>query len=243
MKSEIIKRDLGYFENDENDEMRVYILNQNAYHLRQNGRPVSVYFGELIEIFHELDHYDKIAMVCDKDLKIYLESKERQRVYLFLGGLDYEYEQVRGEVLRKDPPLGLQAAYAYIRRESDRKEAMKPEEDKTKAMVARNRTLQGCSSSFTKTGSSTRFGSSSGDRSSRYLGKCEHCGKLGHSKQRCYELIGYPEGWDKCRDSRFNKNRAFVVGSKDDPERVAKTVTTLVSIAGYSDSEDDWLWH
>ncbi|KAH1046556.1 hypothetical protein J1N35_037340 [Gossypium stocksii] len=23
-----------------------------------------------------------------------------------------------------------------------------------------------------------------------------HCGEEGHSKQRCYEIIGYPEWWD-----------------------------------------------
>jgi len=45
---------------------------------------------------------------------------------LFLGGLDDEYDQVRGEILRKDA-LGLQATYAYVCREADRKEAMKME--------------------------------------------------------------------------------------------------------------------
>ena len=25
---------------------------------------------------------------------------------------------------------------------------------------------------------------------------CSHCGEMGHSKQRCYEFIGYPEWWD-----------------------------------------------
>ncbi|KAK4270129.1 hypothetical protein QN277_023208 [Acacia crassicarpa] len=25
---------------------------------------------------------------------------------------------------------------------------------------------------------------------------CSHCGDSGHSKARCYEIIGYPEWWD-----------------------------------------------
>ncbi|KAJ1424647.1 Zinc finger, CCHC-type superfamily [Sesbania bispinosa] len=26
--------------------------------------------------------------------------------------------------------------------------------------------------------------------------KCEHCGKIGHEKSRCFELVGYPSNWD-----------------------------------------------
>ena len=41
-----------------------------------------------------------------------------------------------------------------------------------------------------------------GDKSSY---KCTHCDQIGHTKSRCYELVGYPEWWDHSRDSR-NKN-------------------------------------
>ncbi|KAI5315855.1 hypothetical protein L3X38_045031 [Prunus dulcis] len=129
----------AYF--DENDEARIYSLNQKASRLRQNGRPLATYFGELTEIFQELDHFNKVSMECENDIKVFQKSTERQRVYVFLGGLDDRFDQVRGEVLRKDPPLGLQASYAYVRREADRKEAMKTEVDKSEpaAMAAKAR--------------------------------------------------------------------------------------------------------
>ncbi|KAI5330993.1 hypothetical protein L3X38_021119 [Prunus dulcis] len=153
MKPEIMKRYIrlstskeiwdslktAYF--DENDEARIYSLNQKASRLRQNGRPLATYFGELTEIFQELDHFNKVSMECENDIKVFQKSTERQRVYVFLGGLDDGFDQVRGEVLRKDPPLGLQASYAYVRREADRKEAMKTEVDKSEpaAMAAKAR--------------------------------------------------------------------------------------------------------
>jgi hypothetical protein len=31
---------------------------------------------------------------------------------------------------------------------------------------------------------------------------CGHCGESGHSKQRCYEIIGYPEWWDFSKKPR-----------------------------------------
>ncbi|KAB5534561.1 hypothetical protein DKX38_017647 [Salix brachista] len=72
------------------------------------------FFEELYEIFQELDHYNTIAMICEKDVKIYQELQEQHRVYIFLGGLDDEFEQIHGEILCKDPLLGLQTSSAYV---------------------------------------------------------------------------------------------------------------------------------
>ena len=41
----------------------------------------------------------------------------RLRVHIFLSGLDLEFDQVRGEILRKDPKLDLESSYTYVRRE------------------------------------------------------------------------------------------------------------------------------
>ncbi|XP_038678366.1 uncharacterized protein LOC120006034 [Tripterygium wilfordii] len=217
---------------DDKNEVRVYTLNQRAARIRQNGRQISVYFGELFEIFQELDHHSRVVMSCAKDIKIYQDFKERQRVYIFLGGLDDEFEQVRGEILRKEPPLDLQASYTYVRREFDRKEAMKGEGENIGAMLARNNPSRN---------------RPIGDRFSR--NKCAHCGRPGHSKQKCYELIGYPEGWDKTRDSRYNKQRASIAVTKastdshEEPDIVLDQATALATATHHEDPENDWLWH
>ncbi|KAJ8638986.1 hypothetical protein MRB53_015680 [Persea americana] len=183
---------------DEQNEVRVYTLSQKVSRLCQNGRP---------------------------------ESLEWQRVYLFLGGLDDEFKQVRREVLRKEPPLGLQGSYVFIRRESDRKEAMKQEGEKAKAMVVRNRSSHNRSGPLGSTSRPSTMNSSSHrpnvgstharpeiDRSKLV---CIHCGLGGHSKARCFELIRYPEEWDKTRDPRYNKQRATIADTKDEPDLVA----------------------
>ncbi|XVF37530.1 hypothetical protein REPUB_Repub20aG0016600 [Reevesia pubescens] len=45
------------------------------------------------------------------------------------------------------------------------------------------------------------------NRSKQSTGKssnhvCSHCGESGHTKQRCYEIIGYPEWWDFSKKPR-----------------------------------------
>ncbi|KAJ0083936.1 hypothetical protein Patl1_30419 [Pistacia atlantica] len=41
---------------DGSDELLVFFLHQKAFIAKQNGRSLSVYYGELIEIFQELNH-------------------------------------------------------------------------------------------------------------------------------------------------------------------------------------------
>ncbi|KAG6744070.1 hypothetical protein POTOM_052779 [Populus tomentosa] len=152
----------AYF--DENGEARIYLLNQKALPLRQNSRPLATYFGELTEIFQELDHFNRVSMECENDIKIFQKSTERQRVYIFLAGLD------------------------------DRKEAMKMEVDKSEsaAMAAKTRgSSPGLNreGSQNRPGQ-TQPSQPSWDRPQ---GKCPHCGLPGHSKSCCFELIGYPE--------------------------------------------------
>ena len=38
--------------------------------------------------------------------------------HIFLNELDAEFDQVRGEILRKDPKLDLESTYIYVRREA-----------------------------------------------------------------------------------------------------------------------------
>ena len=49
------------------------------------------------------------------DIITYRKSIKRQRVHIFLVGLDGDFEQVRGEILRKNPVPDLEECYALIR--------------------------------------------------------------------------------------------------------------------------------
>ena len=126
------------------DELQVFTLNQRAIFAKQNGRPLSIYYGELTEILSELDHRDKVVMVDETDIASYQKLLQRQRVHIFLTGLEGDFEQVRGEILRKDPIPELEECYALVRREDVRRRVMNEqlENSEASAMVTRNRSNQ-----------------------------------------------------------------------------------------------------
>ncbi|XP_074352811.1 uncharacterized protein LOC141691962 [Apium graveolens] len=132
------------------DELQVFTLNQRAFSAKQNGRSLSIYYGELTEIFGELDHRDKVVMVNEKDIASYQKSLQRQRVHIFLAGLDDNFEQVRGEILRKDPIPDLEECYALVRREDVQRGVMNGQLENTEAsaMVIQNRSNQNWSSQY-----------------------------------------------------------------------------------------------
>ncbi|XP_068666655.1 uncharacterized protein [Aristolochia californica] len=124
---------------DGSDESQLFSLNQRVFSTKQTGRPLSMYYGDLVEKFQELDHRDRTIMKDPDDVIAYRKSIERLRVHIFLNGLDAEFEQVRGEILRKDPILDLEEVYAYVCRDSARRTTLNSEVDRveTSAMVAR----------------------------------------------------------------------------------------------------------
>ncbi|KAI5409498.1 hypothetical protein KIW84_055070 [Lathyrus oleraceus] len=36
--------------------------------------------------------------------------------------------------------------------------------------------------------------------------KCDHCGKVGHTKAGCFEITGYPENWGTRRTQRYPRD-------------------------------------
>jgi hypothetical protein len=148
-----------------------------------------------MEIFQELDHRDRTEMKDPDDVITYRRSVERLRVHIFLNGLDAEFEQIQGEILRKDPVLDLEEAHAYVRRDVVRRATLNSEAGAGHAESSAMMALEKIRTSETQN-SSYEIGKAK----SEYV--CTHCGETGHTKMKCYELIGYPEWWDPTKAPR-----------------------------------------
>ncbi|XP_070666587.1 uncharacterized protein [Malus domestica] len=59
-----------------------------SFRLRQEGRPVGVYYADLKSVWQELDQRRPIKMECVADLKTLREEIQIDRVYALLAGLD-----------------------------------------------------------------------------------------------------------------------------------------------------------
>ncbi|KAG8391142.1 hypothetical protein BUALT_Bualt01G0157100 [Buddleja alternifolia] len=106
-----------------------------AFTARQGERSVSEYYGELTEIFRELDHRDKVFMKDPEDIVSYQKDTKRLRLHIFLAGLDGDLEQIQGEILRKEFVPDLEECFALMRRETIRRATLKVEPEKFEVAV------------------------------------------------------------------------------------------------------------
>ncbi|KAK6925740.1 Retrotransposon gag domain [Dillenia turbinata] len=174
---------------DGNDEMHVYSLHQKVFSAKQGAKSLSVYYGELTKIFQELDHQDKVVIKDPDDVTTYRQSIEKTRVHIFLTGLDKSFDQLQREILRREPLLSLEECYSLVHREAIRSTTLNEDIEKPEAsaMVSRHRPSQ---TSQDQPKATNLKNSNSSDKSAY---KCTHCNQTGHSKSRCFELIGYPD--------------------------------------------------
>ncbi|KAJ8618440.1 hypothetical protein MRB53_014626 [Persea americana] len=229
---------------DGSDESQIFALNQRAFSTKQ------------------------IVMKDPDDVIAYKKSVERLRVHIFLNGLDAEFDQLRGEILRKDPVLDFEDTYAYVRRDAIRRTVLNGEFDQSEssAMVARrsnpkqwrtNPKQERPSGSPNLITDQTR---SSGSQNRSYeIGAtrperiCTHCGENGHTKARCYELIGFPEWWDPAkaphkRNSKSNHHASVAVAepSNTTPKEASSLIATSGTLgkalnASASNSSSTWI--
>lgn len=128
----------------------------------------------------ELQHLPECTSGAAKALQ---QREEENRLHLFLGSLDNEqFSHVKTTILNSDPLPSLRATFNHVLREESRFPAEK----------YRN----------TKGDSASAFYSNSSNKQRNQRVKCEHCGKTGHIKAKCFEIVGYPPNWDTRRTQR-----------------------------------------
>ena len=66
--------------------------------------------------------------------------------------------------------------------------------------------------------------------------KCTHCNKTGHTKSRCFEIMGYPDWWDHNRDQRkkdSKKTSTVAIAEIKTEANVDEKASALVATTDY----------
>ncbi|KAJ3704814.1 hypothetical protein LUZ61_008519 [Rhynchospora tenuis] len=165
---------------------RIHQLKSDLAAAKQQGQYVVTYYTRLKGMWDELSSYIRIPTCTCSGCTCnvaghFLKQQEEEKVHQFLMGLDDTvFGTVRTQILSMDPLPNLSRVYSMIIQEERHRSVVRSHEDRRDAVGFAVQLNKGDSSSF-KGGSSDRV--------------CTHCRKPGHEVSRCFELIGYPEGW------------------------------------------------
>ncbi|XP_070663555.1 uncharacterized protein [Malus domestica] len=102
----------------EKDASKLYELRRQALATRQNGEPLSAYYGKLQQTWQEIDFLRPRKLKCADDIATRETEISEERLYDFLAGLDPHLDRVRSQVLTQTPLPSVRAAYALVNAEA-----------------------------------------------------------------------------------------------------------------------------
>ncbi|KAB5524575.1 hypothetical protein DKX38_022324 [Salix brachista] len=206
---------------------RIHELKREICLAQQKDLTVSVYYTKLKGLWDELAAYSTVPLCsCGAGKQIWAE-RETEKVHQFLMGLNDQYGIIRSQILNMEPFPSINKAYAFVTKEEKQLAIAGISRDQlTEAAgfnVKHNRFPTKNFAGEQQRGETSKFptkdfaADQQRGETSRF--RCSYCDKPGHSKEKCFKLVGYPSSWqNKAKTPNFaRQNRNF----RREPEHVS----------------------
>ncbi|GAB2275704.1 hypothetical protein Dimus_039146 [Dionaea muscipula] len=165
------------------NDARIYQLRQEIAQHQQGLLPVSEYYTKLKGLWDELaSYFDPITCSCNA-AKLLEEREEKEKVMQFLMGLNESYAMIRGSILMMSPLPDTRRAHGLVLQHERQIDVTAHQHAHAQAFAAGRTPIHKASNGIFNTAGSLRKHQ-----------KCTHCDGIGHTIDRCYFLIGFPEG-------------------------------------------------
>ena len=162
---------------------RKYQLNRETYSLKQDGSSISEYYTKMKAVWEELEAMSDLPCVVTaaEDVAQFMASlakqQAEQRLFQFLNGLDEIYHAQRSQILLMNPLPTVEVICGMLQQEELQKQV-----------------LEGLK--FASEGAALI--SKAGDNRVNESG-CTECGNKGHTRDKCWLIIGYPSWHPRSR--------------------------------------------
>ena len=183
-----------------NNDSQLYDLRRKVQETKEGSLSATTYFNILNHCWMELDLYQDFEWKSEEDFLQYKKIVQKERVFDFLGGLNPEFDAVRGRILGMRPIPSVTETYAEIRREESRLAVMVKKE--TPALTESSALAVGKNEQNWSTQRGTL--NKSEEKEKRC---CDFCNKPGHIRDKCWKLHGKPVNFSK----GTNSGKAFQI--------------------------------
>lgn len=195
---------------------RKYKLNKELFGLRQNKQKITEYYTVLSSLWEEIDSMNVLPSVTTaaEDITVLMKAIETQKaeskLFQFLNGLDDVYTPLRSQLLMQHPLPSVDMAYATIQQEEAHRDVLNTAMDDLDV--------------------SAMYSKAPADGNVRSV-SCNACGGKGHSREKCWTVVGYPKWHHK---SKKPVGRSKWQGNRGENSRMVNAAV----VQGQSDCED-----
>ncbi|XP_035834242.1 uncharacterized protein LOC118482717 [Helianthus annuus] len=180
--------------------------------------------GSIVYDLYKKSTFDAVLQLptCScQAAKDYNDFSTLIKVMQFLMGLDDVYQPVRTNLLTREPLPSVKVAFSIVSREESHRNTSVGSKGQNVSFVSKtNQSFEQKRKEF---------------RGPNPNLKCTHCNKIGHTVDRCFELVGYPSGFKrkpggqggkKISNTRSNVSSVPSM-SPFSPEQVAKLLSLV----------------
>ncbi|KHN19117.1 hypothetical protein glysoja_036233, partial [Glycine soja] len=165
---------------------RIFQLKHQLMSLQQGTDDISTYYTKLKSIREELTSYKPTFPCTCEGLQQLQTHNESEYVMSFLMGLNDSFSQIRGQILISDPLPSIGNVFSLILQEEAQREIV--------VTHPPTNTLENIVFSV-NSASKNQCDINKGKYIKKERPKCAHCDMLGHIKDKCYKLVGYPPNY------------------------------------------------
>nr|XP_043636137.1 uncharacterized protein LOC122607266 [Erigeron canadensis] len=186
---------------DKVDGVVTFNLHNKINSLCQNGSALSEYYHKLNSLWKQFDALIKLPTCVCHVAKDFQEHNKLIKQMQFLMGLDESYHSVRSQILTNDPLPSVKSAYALLSREESLRNA-------SMNSVVNKSSSNAFASKFVDNRKKFNSGNNFNRGPNTNL-NCTHCKGVGHTIDRCFELVGYPPGYKKKSNFQSSQRNVY----------------------------------
>ncbi|KAF3772483.1 hypothetical protein EJ110_NYTH57788 [Nymphaea thermarum] len=194
-------------------DIRTYQVMKTVYNLRQGSSSVVEYYGALKAKWEELDYHSDLPWHCPQDQALHVAQEWKNRVFLFLAGLNDEFEGVRSQILNSGEVSSIEDVYSCVEAEEQRR--LVTNEGKREVVPSHER------SALVSRGSGSL---------TRSLRRCTHYKKTGHTVDYCWDLHPEKKG---IRGRPSSGKMSMTEASKPSGEKLSISADQLRELQAY----------
>ncbi|KAL5540630.1 hypothetical protein UlMin_043205 [Ulmus minor] len=157
-------------------------------------------WNDLCDRFNQGNGPRPVPMCQCGGLRVWSDHQHKEYVLHFLMGLNESYAQIRGQILMMEPLPTINKVFSLVIQEERHRN------------IGGNSAIPVSKPLAFGSNYNAPTGSSGGSKTKRDKVTCTHCGFIGHTKDKCYRLVGYPPGWRvKSKTSNSMANNSEVI--------------------------------